>query len=286
MSAKNSDTGPLVGVGMPVYNGEQFLAQTLDSLLAQNHANFEIAISDNASTDRTESICRQYAARDARIRYERQPTNVGSSLNAKHVFDMSRGEYFMWACDHDLWEPTFISTCMAVLEQDPGVVLCYPAADWINGDGESVGSVEGFLDTRGLHRAARSQVVLWGTPNALPVFGVMRRDAVSRVRLGLSAIAPDMIFLFELSFHGAFARRPEVLFHFRRFGDEGSWARYIEKHFGRKDTPRAKKRLYREMVRNYLIAVRGNYRVSPTRWMIECLVRIALRLKRRHLGLL
>ena len=76
---------PMVSIGMPIYSGERYIREALDSLLAQTFTDFELIISDNASSDRTESICREYAERDARIIYFRQEENIGAAGDRKSV---------------------------------------------------------------------------------------------------------------------------------------------------------------------------------------------------------
>lgn len=98
-----------VSIGMPIYNGELFVREALDSLLAQTYTDFELIISNNASTDATESICMEYAARDLRIRYIRQPINVGALANFKLVLNEARGDYFMWAAHDDRWSENWLS---------------------------------------------------------------------------------------------------------------------------------------------------------------------------------
>jgi glycosyltransferase involved in cell wall biosynthesis len=112
----------LVTIGMPVYNGAATIAAALDCLLAQTVADFELVISDNGSTDATETICRRYAARDQRIRYVRQPVNLGAAMNFRYVLFAARTPYFMWAAADDLWAREFIATHLHVLENDPGTV--------------------------------------------------------------------------------------------------------------------------------------------------------------------
>ena len=119
---------PLVSIGLPVYNGERFLAQALDSLLGQTLQDFELIISDNASTDGTADICLDYAARDARIRYIRQPSNIGAPRNWNFVALEARGRYFKWASADDFCDPRMLEKCVAVLSADPSVVLCYGRA--------------------------------------------------------------------------------------------------------------------------------------------------------------
>ena len=99
---------PKVTIGMPVFNGERLIRAALDSLLAQSFSDFELIISDNASTDGTERICREYAGRDKRIRYIRQLANIGGVPNFKFVLDEARGEYFMWSACDDIHSPDFV----------------------------------------------------------------------------------------------------------------------------------------------------------------------------------
>jgi putative sugar O-methyltransferase len=112
-----------ITIGMPVYNGAATMAAALDSLLAQSVGDFVIVISDNGSTDDTETICRAYAARDPRVTYVRQPANLGPAMNFRFVLFEARTPYFMWAAADDLWAPSFIATLMGVLERDPNAVL-------------------------------------------------------------------------------------------------------------------------------------------------------------------
>ena len=130
---------PRVSMGLPVYNGEQYLATALDSLLAQTFTDFEIVISDNASTDATEEICRRYAARDARIRYVRQPENRGSVFNFNHVFELARGEYYRWHAHDDVCAPTFLDRCVELLDQDPTIVGCHSLKVKIDQGGRVLG---------------------------------------------------------------------------------------------------------------------------------------------------
>ena len=111
-----------VSIGLPVFNGENFLPQALDSLLAQSFTDFELIISDNASTDKTEEICKNYAARDTRIRYIRQTSNMGGLENFNFVLSEARSKYFMWAAVDDQWAPEFIQLSLTALEDDPTAV--------------------------------------------------------------------------------------------------------------------------------------------------------------------
>src|SRR5690348_7532956 len=117
---------PAVSVGLPVYNGALYLSRAVDSLLAQSFGDFEIIISDNASTDDTERICRAYAARDPRIRYVRSDTNRGLLWNFRRVLELARAPYFKWMAHDDECEPDLLRRCVDELDADPGLVLCAP----------------------------------------------------------------------------------------------------------------------------------------------------------------
>ena len=116
---------PKVSIGMPVYNGEKFICKALDSLLSQTFSDFELIISDNASTDTTEDICREYAAGDSRIRYVRQKKNQGPLANFQYVLDEAIGEYFMWAAADDSWEQVCVERWAYWLDEDRDAVLVF-----------------------------------------------------------------------------------------------------------------------------------------------------------------
>lgn len=113
---------PAVSIGMPVYNGEKYLKTAVNALLSQSFTDFELIISDNASSDQTEAICRQYAARDSRIKYVRQRENRGASANFEFVLEEARGEYFMWAACDDTRSPDFIEVNFKFLCENPEYV--------------------------------------------------------------------------------------------------------------------------------------------------------------------
>jgi len=108
---------PRLSIGLPVYNGEEYLAESFDALLGQTYEDFELVVSDNASTDGTEAICRKYAAQDSRIRYLRLPRNIGATPNHNHVFAESRGELFKWASHDDLYGRDLLRLCVEALDE-------------------------------------------------------------------------------------------------------------------------------------------------------------------------
>ena len=112
-------TKPSVSIGLPVYNGEPFVERAINAVLAQTYSDFELVISDNGSTDRTEEICREFAGRDARVKYVRAERNQGAIWNFNRVFELSQGEYFKWAAADDVFLPTFLEKCAQVLDDNP-----------------------------------------------------------------------------------------------------------------------------------------------------------------------
>ena len=142
---------PRVSIGVPVYNGELYLERALDSILAQSFDDFEVIIADNASDDRTEQICRDYACRDARVRYVRNETNLGASANFNRTFALARGPYFKWAAHDDVLGTDFLLRCVEVLDSNPDVVLCHTKTQQIDEDGR----VAGNYDSLAVHRRPR-----------------------------------------------------------------------------------------------------------------------------------
>jgi glycosyltransferase involved in cell wall biosynthesis len=118
MTEKTNNHAPTVSIGMPVYNGEEYIREALDSLLAQTFTDFELIISDNCSTDKTQEICNEYSTRDSRIIYIRQDMNIGPAANFEFVLQKSSGKYFMWAAHDDRWKCTFLEKLVAILMSD------------------------------------------------------------------------------------------------------------------------------------------------------------------------
>lgn len=213
---------PRVTIGLPVYNGQNYLAQTMDSLLAQTYRDFELVIADNASTDRTEVICREYAAADGRIRYHRNEENIGASANYNLVFELGRGDYFKWAAHDDLLAPTFLERCVEVLDNNPDVVLAYTQAKAIDDKGDVVKVYPGKHHFASPVPRERFYEFVLDPHPVVAVFGLMRREVLGRTRLIGKYAGSDRPLLSELSLLGKFHEVPEHLF-FYRFHEEQSW---------------------------------------------------------------
>ncbi|MFQ5654133.1 MAG: glycosyltransferase family 2 protein, partial [Planctomycetota bacterium] len=207
---------PLVSIGMPVHNGERHLEEALDSLLGQDYGHLELIISDNASSDATEEICRSRSARDPRVRYLRSERNLGAARNYNRVFELARGKYFKWAAHDDRCAPTFLSACVEALEGAPeSVVLCYPRTTLIGDGGEEMGSYEDRLDLRQGASRQRLRAFLENFNLCNAIHGLIRADALQRTRRIDSFVSSDVVLLAELSILGEIWEVPRPLFERR-----------------------------------------------------------------------
>jgi glycosyltransferase involved in cell wall biosynthesis len=212
---------PRVSIGMPVYNGECFLEEALDSVLAQSFEDFELIICDNASTDSTPDICRAYLARDRRVRYLRNHRNLGAVGNFNRVFGLASADYFKLANADDLSAPALVAQCVSVLDEHPEVVLCYPKTTLIDEKGEVTRLYEDGLDLRSSSaidrfRLARQRI---GLVNVLQ--GLVRSNTLRHVSPMRSYLGSDVVLVAELTLYGQFYEIPERLF-FRRIHTQAS----------------------------------------------------------------
>jgi glycosyltransferase involved in cell wall biosynthesis len=234
------DFMPRLSIGLPVYNGEEFLPQALDCLLAQTFVNFELVVSDNASTDRTPQICRDYVNRDGRIRYFRSEKNLGAVANFNRTFELSAAPLFKWATHDDLHHSVYLESCVRLLDDDPTAVLAHSATAFIGEDGEPFLFDAGFgtyVDPKTGARQRPDSPAIGDNPNAVErfwqvlsrarwgihMFGVIRREALRRTRLLPNFAGSDRAMLAELALLGRFRAVPERLF-FKRFHAGVSWS--------------------------------------------------------------
>ena len=207
-----NSASPLVSIGVPVYNGEAGVERALQSLLSQDYANLEIVISDNGSTDGTQRICEEFSRRDRRVKYYRSDRNMGVSWKFNNAFELSTGEYFMWAAHDDVRHPSFVTACVLRLQECPGAVLCQAhTAMFIDGRQQQLctAHLNSFDGVAGI--VARYNETLTRLP-ATAIYGLYRSSAVRKTRLFERHIATDIAFVQELSIHGDFVQVPAVLF--------------------------------------------------------------------------
>lgn len=213
---------------MPVYNGERYVGTAIASVLAQTFPDFELIICDNGSTDGTEAICRDFAARDQRVRYYRNEVNIGAAGNFCRVFRLSTGRYFRWLSADDYVAPTALQQCRMALEGDPLAVLACGKVALVGADGEVLAP---YAEAQALEYASpvdRFRAVLKQDPMCNAVYGLMRREVLQRTRLLGAFSGSDCTLLAELSLHGRFVEVPEVLFFRRIHPGAYSWVKSDE----------------------------------------------------------
>ena len=224
-ATKEAPGAPRVAIGVPVFNGEAVLPAALDSLLAQTFQDFEIVISDNASTDATAAICAEYAARDPRIRVVRQERNIGAVPNFNAVFHLGRAPLFKWqACD-DVCDPTYLAKAVALLDSRPDAVWCHSRSSHIGPDGRLLDDPE-TLDVSYAERdvaspSERFAAVLLGADGCLDCYGLFRTDALRRTALYEPLYGAEKPMMAEVALLGRYAEIPETLF-FARVAAAGS----------------------------------------------------------------
>jgi glycosyltransferase involved in cell wall biosynthesis len=256
-------TAPRLSIGLPVYNGEEYLAEALDSLLGQTYRDFELIISDNASTDGTADLCRHYAAADPRIRYLRQPRNIGCAGNHNVVFEVARGELFKWASDDDLYGRDLLRRCIAVLDENPHVVAVHSWTATIDGQtGELARGLRYPLATGSERAPERFRSMLFDAGGD-DDYAVIRSDVLRRIPLYGSHYRADRTLPAELSLHGPFRQVPDYLY-FRRHHAGAAVREYasIRRFCVNYDERRANRllhpvpRLVAEYVLGYVAAIR------------------------------
>lgn len=216
---------PKVTIGLPVYNGEACLGDALQSLLDQTYESFELIISDNASTDRTQDICLDFAARDKRIRYIRQERNLGAIPNFNRVFEISDGDYFKWAAADDLCHPSYLGKCVAILDSDIDVAWCHSRSSHIDSSGNLLSEAESqdvsYADRQAERPSHRFQAILFSPHGCLDSYGLMRSAVVRKTPLYLPYYGPEKVFIAEMALLGRYQEIPETLF-FARVATGGS----------------------------------------------------------------
>ena len=211
---------PRVSLAMPVYNGEEYVAKAIATVLAQDYDDFELIISDNASSDNTEAICRDFAASDPRIRYFRNTENIGAAGNYNRCFELARGTYFKWCAHDDFISSNYVGECVEALEKDPRAVAAYGRLEYVGSDGKVIPRGQGqpdvsvfervFPDMSGMSAARRYAMLIRAGGSDNVMFGLMRRTALARTSLHRKYYMSDRALLVELVMEGPFVYVPQV----------------------------------------------------------------------------
>jgi glycosyltransferase involved in cell wall biosynthesis len=255
-------TAPRLSVGLPVYNGEKYLAQSIDALLGQSYEDFELIISDNASNDGTAGICRRYEKQDSRVRYIRQRYNVGCALNHNLLVGQARGELFKWASCDDLYARDLLKCCVEALDEYPDVVLAHSWTATINSSGAVTRAMEYSLATDSTRPPERFRSMLFAN-HSDDSYGVIRADVLRRVKPHDSYYHAERTFTAEIGLQGPFYLVPDWLYFRRDHPDRAlrahptvrSWCANLDPR--RMDRLRHPvPRLYAEYVWGFIAAIR------------------------------
>ena len=223
--AVSATSKPLVTVGIPAYNSEKYLAQSIESLLAQTYRDFVMVICDNASTDGTAELCQRYVQQDSRVRYFRNPVNIGMTGNFNRVFELTDTKYIKWSTADDFWAPDMLADAVAVMEADASIAVCYPKVTIVDGEGREQDRFEDKLHLMQDDPAERFLGVVKNLKLVNHHLGLLRTDVIRRTQLFGKHVAADVGFVAELSLYGKFYQVDKYQFSRRFHTDSSSWKR-------------------------------------------------------------
>jgi glycosyltransferase involved in cell wall biosynthesis len=257
---------PRLTIGLPVYNGENYLAECLEALLGQTYEDFELLISDNASTDATADICLSYAKRDPRIRYVRQPRNIGLVPNYNFLVDQATGEFFKPACHDDLYARDLLKCCIEALDADPQVALAHSWSAAIDGSGAVLGLLDYHPGKDASRAVDRLRAILFDTTGSWgeDTGGVIRTDVLRRVPRHDSYHFAERAYIASLALHGTFYMVPNWMYFRRRHPGQSSRVSTVRARCAKLDPRRAKRlrhpalRLYGEYILGYVNVIRSS----------------------------
>jgi glycosyltransferase involved in cell wall biosynthesis len=204
---------PRLTVGIMAYNEEQYLKETIESILQQDYLNYQIIIADNASEDNTGKIALGFANKFENIRYIRHSQNIGALSNFNSLVESAKGEFFILAGAHDLWSKNFLSQLVDALDCDDDAVIAYAPTVWIDDGGKELAKKTGFVDTSGFKAVDRFNMVMWNDQHAM--YGLYRLDALRKTRLQLQILGSGAVMLGELAIIGSFVIVKDAIW-FRR----------------------------------------------------------------------
>lgn len=206
---------PRVSICLPVYNGEEYICEAIQSVLDQTFEDFELIISDNASEDGTAEICNEFSSKDPRVHYSRSDVNRGLAWNHNRAFAQATGKFLMWMGHDDLLGREYISRCIEAMDEDPEAVLSYSHANHIDDKGNLIARVDMNGPVSSDRPSDRFQSILYEYIDVM-IFGLMRRDVLGQTALHGGFAESDRVLLAEMVLRGRFRLVPEYLYT-RRF---------------------------------------------------------------------
>jgi glycosyltransferase involved in cell wall biosynthesis len=218
---------PRVSIGLPVFNGEAFLREAIDSVLGQSFTDLELVISDNASTDATAEICREYVARDSRVRYHCNDRNMGAARNYGRAFALARGEYFKWLAADDRIAPDFLSRAVEILDCEASVAIALSRYTAIDERGQVLRTLDYDHEFRGSAPARIRKLFDHPQGTEHPHWGLLRTSVARKTGLLRTFIGSDFFLSFELVLHGETVQMPDHLIHFRIH--DGAYSKKLRK---------------------------------------------------------
>jgi glycosyltransferase involved in cell wall biosynthesis len=262
---------PTVTIGVPVYNGQRYVAEAVRGVLAQDYRDLEVVACDNASTDDTPQILAELAAEDSRVRVVTNPTNLGAIPNFNKCVELARGRYFKWQAADDALRPGYLSATVAVLDAEPAVVLAHSQTDVIDCRGGLLSrSPNPFYDWNHWSVSKRFGSAMRDL-FCYEIYGLMRKSALDQTLLHAAFRGGDKTLLAEMSLLGPFRRVERPLF-LRRVHAEMSGAQTgSEKRHHSGHNLRMPYRL--RAVQTYLKIIR-RHRLSPLD-RLRCLGHVA-----------
>jgi glycosyltransferase domain-containing protein len=214
---------PLVSVGIPTYNRPEGLRHTLLCITGQTYANLEIIVSNNASPrDETEQVVKAISQHDNRIKYFRQPVNIGATPNFKFVLNHAKGKYFMWFADDDSCDATFISELVSCLELNSDIALAMCDVQIIEDATSKTSDVRLSsirLDKIARHwEVARKHFFAYPTSNIFfCIYGLYRTEILKRCKINFVSkwkgitFASEVPVLAQIASQGKIVSLPKIL---------------------------------------------------------------------------
>jgi len=276
---------PYASIGLPVYNGQAYLAKAIESILAQTFTDFELIISDNASTDGTAAIAQSYAQRDPRIRYIRHQSNRGATWNFNHALTLARGRFFKWAAADDTIDPVYLQRCIEVFASHPEVIWVHTRSVKVDHQGRPFNNPlrPVIFDNRYLTPAQRLRCVLVEKGWVSRCSGLIRTEPLRQCRPLLPIYGSEKVMMAELILRGQYHEVCETLFR-RRIHDQASGSLTSASQQQAFCDPSRRRRATfprMQLLGGYLCAIfRAPLRIDDRFWSLLVILRYLLQIKK------